>query len=89
MISKRDKYLQSKYGITEAQYLSQLKKQNDSCALCGKHKSCFKRNLHQDHSHKTGKNRGIVCYYCNFRRIAQHDLASAEALYAYMVEFDG
>ncbi len=85
--SKRDKYLISKYGITEAQYLAQLKKQNDSCALCRKHKSNFSYSLHQDHDHKTGLNRGIVCYYCNKFRIGRHNLESAEALYAYMVEF--
>ncbi len=88
-MTKRSKYLMSKYGITEEQYLSQLKKQGDCCALCHKPKSSFSYNLHQDHSHKTGRNRGIVCFYCNKYRIARHDLASAEALYAYMVEYDG
>ncbi len=78
----------SKYGITEEQYLSQLKKQEDCCALCRKHKSCFSYSLHQDHNHKTGVNRGIVCYYCNKFRIGRADLASSEALYAYMVEYE-
>jgi len=89
MTSKRDKYLQKKYGITEAMYLEQLEKQGHSCALCRKHKSNFSYSLHQDHDHKTGKNRGIVCYYCNKFRIGRHNLESAEALYAYMVEFGG
>lgn len=88
-MTKRDKYLQKRYGITEAQYNTQLARQGDACALCRKHKSNFSYNLHQDHSHKTGRNRGIVCYFCNKFRIARHDLSSAEALYAYMVEFDG
>lgn len=88
-MTKRDKYLVKKYGITEAQYNEQLKKQKDCCALCGKHKSNFSYSLHQDHNHKTGKNRGIVCYYCNKFRIGRHDLTSAESIYAYMVEYDG
>lgn len=87
-VSARSKYLTKKYGITEEQYNAQLKKQKDSCALCGKHKSNFSYSLHQDHNHKTKKNRGIVCYYCNKFRIGRHDLESAEAIYAYMVEFD-
>lgn len=86
--SKRDAYLLKTYGITEAQYLTQLKKQGDACALCRKHKSQFAYNLHQDHSHKTKKNRGILCFYCNKYRVGRHDLESAEALYAYMVEFE-
>ncbi len=86
--TKRDKYLTAKYGITEAQYIAQLKSQGDACALCGKHKSEFSYNLHQDHNHKTKKNRGIVCYFCNKFRIGRHDFASAEALYDYMVRFE-
>lgn len=87
-MTSRDKYLQKKYGITEKQYNNQLKLQRDCCALCGKHKSNFSYSLHQDHNHKTKKNRGIVCYYCNKFRIGRHDLASAEAIYNYMVEYD-
>ncbi len=87
-MTSRDKYLRKKYGITEAQYNAQLKAQGDCCALCRKHKSNFSYSLHQDHNHKTKKNRGIVCYYCNKFRIGRHDLTSAEAIYAYMVEFD-
>lgn len=87
-MTSRDRYLQNKYGITEEQYNTQLKKQNDCCALCRKHKSQFSYNLHQDHNHKTGKNRGIVCFYCNKYRIGRHDLASTEAIYEYMVEYD-
>ncbi len=86
---KRDKYLQDKYGITLVQYTAQLEKQLECCALCGKHKSEFSYSLHQDHNHKSKRNRGIVCYFCNKFRIGRHDLASAEALYAYMVEFEG
>jgi hypothetical protein len=87
-MTKRSKYLMKNYGITEEQYLAQLKKQKDCCGLCGKHKSHFSYNLHQDHDHKTGKNRGILCFYCNKYRVARHNLESAEALYAYMVEHE-
>jgi hypothetical protein len=87
-MTNRDKYLMSKYGISEKQYLDQLKKQNSSCAICKKHRNNFSYNLHVDHNHKSGKVRGLLCYYCNKFRVGRHDLASAEALYAYMVEFE-
>jgi len=87
-MTKRDKYLQSRYGITEAQYLEKLKNQNHSCAICKKHKSNFSYNLHVDHNHKSGIVRGLLCYYCNKFRVGRHDFASAETLYAYMVEYE-
>lgn len=87
-MSKRNDYLMRKYGITEDQYLDKLKKQKDSCALCKKHQSNFSYRLHVDHNHKSGKVRGLLCYYCNFRRVGRHDFASAEALYSYMVEYE-
>lgn len=89
MSSKRDKYLQKKYGISEKQYKTQLKEQGNRCALCRTHKSHYSKSLAQDHNHKTGVNRGIVCYYCNKFRIGRHNLASARALYDYMTKYEG
>lgn len=84
----RDRYLRRTYGITLKEYNTKLKAQNNSCALCGKHKSNFSKSLAQDHNHKTQVNRGIVCYYCNKFRIGRHDYLSAKALYEYMVKYE-
>lgn len=81
-----DKYY-SKYGITYAQYLSKLKEQNFKCELCGKHRNNFTRRMHQDHDHRTGKSRGIICYYCNRRRVGQLTLEWAEKVYKYLKKY--
>lgn len=58
----RDGYYKRYYGISMAQYLELLEKQNNSCALCG----CVpKKHLSVDHDHKTGKVRGLLCLKCN------------------------
>lgn len=85
----RDKYLQKTYGITLEQYNQKLASQNDCCELCGKHKSNSKRPLHQDHCHKTGKNRGILCYFCNRRRVGRLTLEWSKKIYNYLLKYDG
>lgn len=39
-----------------------LREQNGSCAIC---KKPFLRTPHQDHCHKTGRQRGLLCGACN------------------------
>lgn len=85
---KRNSYLTKTYGITLDQYNQMLADQNDSCALCNKHKSNFKRALHVDHNHKTGKVRGLLCFYCNKRRVGQNDKESATKLKEYMDKYE-
>ena len=85
----KDKYLRNKYGITLAVYNEMLKDQKHQCALCGKHKSNFSKSLHVDHNHKTGRVRGLVCYYCNRRRIGQNDILSVSKLQWYMLKYEG
>lgn len=47
--------------ITYTKYLNELKKQNGKCKICG-----HDMNRPQvDHSHDTGKYRGILCVPCN------------------------
>ena len=53
------------YGITVEQYNELLEKQNHCCAMCGEHKSNFKRNLHVDHNHETKAIRALLCTRCN------------------------
>jgi len=62
----RQKYqrLFHNYGISKEQYLGILEKQNNKCAIC---KCSFidKNDIHFDHNHNTGGNRGILCGSCN------------------------
>ena len=50
--------------ITEKEYKELLKKQGNSCALCGNPPPAA-RVLCLDHDHKTGKVRGLLCNDCN------------------------
>jgi hypothetical protein len=40
-----------------------LARQGDGCAICGKKPR--KRYLAVDHDHRTGKVRGLLCFFCN------------------------
>lgn len=59
-------YLKHTYGITLDDYNRMLDSQNGVCAICGKSPSEYKRKLHVDHDHSTGKNRGLLCVRCNY-----------------------
>jgi len=52
------------YGITEQDYLDMLETQDGVCQICG-HKSRGRDMLCVDHSHSTGKVRGLLCSMCN------------------------
>lgn len=55
-----------KYGITPEQYDEMLVAQGGCCALCGSSdpQAVFDR-FHIDHSHETGRVRGLLCAKCN------------------------
>jgi hypothetical protein len=63
--------LRRQYGITAAQYEEILAYQGGVCATCGKPPKEGK-NLNVDHDHKTGLVRGLLCWSCNRRLIADH-----------------
>lgn len=67
---ERDLRLQRLYGITAAQYDQMLEAQGGVCAVCGKPPG--KTRLNVDHDHKTGLVRGLLCWTCNRRVIADH-----------------
>lgn len=50
------------YKLSEEEYEALQNKQNNKCAICGKSSS---KVLVIDHSHKTGKVRGLLCFSCN------------------------
>jgi hypothetical protein len=57
--------IKRKYNISKTDYLLLLKKQNHNCAICGFLLSSDSRQIHIDHSHKSGKIRGIIHQDCN------------------------
>jgi hypothetical protein len=67
--TEKDRQLRAAFGVTEQEYLDLLSKQNGVCAIC-KQPEIVKRlgklkALAVDHSHKTDKNRGLLCQRCN------------------------
>ena len=62
---RRDYDLQRNYGIDNDTYLQMLLEQNGCCKICGISEKDNKSKLHVDHSHKTGKVRGLLCSRCN------------------------
>lgn len=64
----RDRYLQRRYGITEAEYSARLVAQNNCCILCGtefNHEAWGADSPVVDHCHTNGNIRGILCNECN------------------------
>ena len=63
----RSSILKSAYGITLDQYNAILKAQDSRCAICQTDKPTGRSDKHfyVDHSHKTNKVRGLLCYHCN------------------------
>lgn len=70
-------------------YSELLKRQNDCCAICRRHRSEFTNSLAIDHSHKTGKVRGALCYRCNRLYVSIHTVETALAVYEYLLKHDG
>ncbi len=54
-----------KYGITEDDFNSFLRKQGNVCAICKQPENVKDRALAIDHDHKTGIIRGLLCGDCN------------------------
>ena len=77
-MSKRDKYLRTKYGITEEEYLHLLKFNDGGCWICGRKPKTGSLNV--DHDHKIEKEkglrasiRGLLCGFpCNKKMIGRH-----------------
>ena len=58
--------LKHRYNISVDDYNKMLEEQNHCCKICGEHSSNNTKNkLYVDHSHKTGKVRGLLCNKCN------------------------
>lgn len=53
----------AKYRISQERYEELSNAQGGVCAICERH--CEVRRLAIDHSHHTGKVRGLLCHKCN------------------------
>lgn len=62
---ERNAALKHNYGITTVEYDLIFKTQSGCCAICGRHQTELKTRLCVDHSHKTGRIRGLLCRRCN------------------------
>ena len=64
--------LKGLYGITPEQYDVMLQLQSGRCGLC--HREPKHYRLGVDHDHKSGRVRGLLCFFCNRHRLARaHD----------------
>ena len=66
---RRDGEFKLRYGISHDDYDALLIKQNNGCAICGTTDPSGKSGRFSyfsiDHSHATGKVRGLLCNHCN------------------------
>ena len=79
--SRRFAYkLQRLYNISIEEYKLLLERQNNACAICKK-----PSRLEVDHSHVTGKVRGLLCRSCNLLLgNAQDNIATLQAAVSYL-----
>jgi hypothetical protein len=59
--ARRDYQLKHRYGTSLENYNRLFEQQLGKCAICGIHQSMLRRSLDLDHSHITGKIRGLLC----------------------------
>lgn len=64
---RRSNTLKKKYGITVVEYEALYESQKGLCAVCGNNfpMAAGRKGLHVDHSHSTGRIRGLLCHGCN------------------------
>ena len=65
-IKYQEQHLKRCYGLTLNEYNEMLKEQDHKCATCGTTEAGGKHGKFMvDHSHNTGKVRGLLCKSCN------------------------
>jgi len=62
---RRASKLKCKYDITLEDYNKMFEAQGGCCLICGKSQKELGQRLRVDHSHETGKIRGLLCVKCN------------------------
>jgi hypothetical protein len=59
-------FLKKTYRLSPKEFYALLESQDGGCAICGRKDSGVRnRQMHLDHCHETGRNRGILCHSCN------------------------
>ncbi len=66
-----------------------IEKHGNKCALCMKPREMFKMNLAVDHSHTSGKIRGLLCYHCNRFQVGRLTLKKAIPIFEYLIKYEG
>jgi hypothetical protein len=61
----RNNHLMYKYKITQDDYNKMFEEQKGCCLICNKHQNKVDKPLNIDHSHASGKVRGLLCWECN------------------------
>ena len=74
--------LSTRYGMTEQQVADLLASQGGLCAICAK-----PGPKHIDHSHTTGKVRGMLCHGCNIKLAAIEQTEYKAAAEKYLAQF--
>lgn len=76
------------YGISPEEYQILLIAQNGVCAICSKKTDNGKR-LSVDHSHTSGKVRGLLCSKCNFAvGLLNDETIRAKSLLDYLIKYE-
>ena len=63
--SQRNSKRKLRYGLSEKEFLTLYKSQAGCCAICYTPLAVSGKDTHIDHSHTTGKVRGLLCNNCN------------------------
>lgn len=58
-------YMKKLYNLSVEDYRTLLKNQDNRCAICMAPQEVYSKRLAVDHSHITGKVRGLLCMVCN------------------------
>src|SRR3990167_1728945 len=92
MPSAREYHLLKKYGITEKTYDAILSQQKGRCAVCQRNSHVFAKRLCVDHDHRTGRIRGLLCFFCNKFRVGRwkkEDLPTLRRMIKYLSQDTG
>lgn len=65
-----------------------IAKHGDQCSICKKPRSAFKNKLSVDHSHKTNRIRGLLCFSCNKFRVGRQTIESCREVLEYLIKYD-
>jgi len=80
-------HIKRKYDLTIEQLNQMVLAQNNKCAICERNFNMLPKwnSLCVDHSHKTGKVRGLLCRKCNLMLVYIEDLNLWEKAQKYLV----